>query len=170
MGDAVNKLYNQNCGSDSAMTTHNILAHKLDLSWKLTEWRHNLPSSLRIMTSLELQQENNLPPLELLRLRIFLTLRYLNVQILILRPISLKFLDYNFNPDHSEHELALLRGSGLCALQECSTVCMEAINISDMILKPMKAYEANTLHGAWWFNTYYGQLDLNFWGGLADDL
>ncbi|KFY82436.1 hypothetical protein V500_10548 [Pseudogymnoascus sp. VKM F-4518 (FW-2643)] len=155
MGHAVETLYNQNWGSDSAMTTHKTLAQKLDLSWKLAEWRHNLPSSLRIMTSLELQQDTNLPRLEPLRLRIFLTLRYLNVQILILRPILLKFLDHKFNPDHGEHEMALLQDSGLCTLQECSTACMEAINIIDMILKPVRTYEATTLHGAWWFNTYY---------------
>lgn len=156
MGDAIDRLYNQNLGLDPGITTYKILAHKLDLSWKLAEWRHNLPSSLKIMTSLELSQENKLPPLEILRMRIFLTLRYLNVQILILRPILPKFLDYKFNSDHDEHELGLLQGSGLCAVQECSTACMETINIIHMILKPVKTYEATTLHGAWWFSTYYG--------------
>lgn len=156
MGDTINRLYNQNLGSDSAIPTHQVLSHKLDLSWKLAEWRHNLPTSLRIMISLELQHENTLPPLEILRLRIFLTLRYLNVQILILRPVLVKFLDFKPGSDHEEHELALLRSSGFCVLQECSTACMEAISMIDMVLKPAKTYEATTLHGAWWFNTYYG--------------
>lgn len=142
------------------MTTHEILAHKLDLSWKLAEWQQNLPSAIRIIASSELQQGDNLPALEPLRLRIFLTLRYLNVQTLILRPIMLKFLDYKPNTDDGEHELALLKGPGLCALQECSAACIEDIKLMGRILNPCKPYQTTTLHGAWWFNTYYGQLDV----------
>jgi hypothetical protein len=153
------KLYNQNLEKYLVIGTEKVLAIRLELSWKLSKLRRNLPSTLKPITSQEILQEQATPTITIdhLRLRIFLTLRYLNTEILIHRAVLFKYLDYEFNLDSDSQELELLRSSGWCSLQECKTRCMEIIRMVATLLNPAKEFEAITLFGAWYHSSYFGK-------------
>lgn len=154
MGNAVDQLYNKNLGPDPSLPISSLLARTLDVRGDLDKWCCGLPPMLTILTLLELEREDALPPVEILRLRVFLTLRYRSVEILVLRSCLRHYLDFDPELASAKHEVALLRGVGLSIVRQCAESSIELIDMIERLLLPFDRF-GDTLHGAWWFNTYY---------------
>lgn len=158
MGEVVEKLYNQNLVLELAISTEKLLASRLDLIWRLGDWRNALPQALKPITSHDISWRSANPAIDDLRLRIFLTLRYKCVQVLVNRAVLFKYLDYQPESDVDSRELHLLQTSGQCSLQACQEDCRELIKLVAALLNPAKEFEDITLFGAWYFSSYHGKL------------
>lgn len=158
MGEAVEKLYNQNLGCGLAISTEKLLASRLDLIWRLGDWRNALPPILKPITSHGVYEIGAYRKIEHLRLRTFITLRYKCVQVLINRAVLFKYMDYQPEFDIESRELHLLQSSGRCSLHACQEECRDLVSFVAALLNPVEEFENITLFGAWYFSCYYGKL------------
>lgn len=157
MGEVLEKIYNQNLDCNLVISTEKLLALRLDLLWRLSEVRNDLPHALRPVTSHDISGATTISDFDLLRLRIFLTLHHKAVELLINRAILYKYLDYRFEDDVGHRELELLQTSGRCSLEACQKNCSELIGLVAALLSPAPVLKGVTLCGAWHFSGYRGK-------------
>ncbi|KAI9925245.1 hypothetical protein MW887_006168 [Aspergillus wentii] len=78
---------------------------------------------------------------------------YLNVRILLHRPILVKFIDTCGSSDRDTDELKLLQQIGMNSMQICTNCAMELIDLVHTFMSD-SGWQRN-LQGAWWFTLYY---------------
>ncbi|KAJ5839466.1 hypothetical protein N7455_006060 [Penicillium solitum] len=93
MGDALERLYDQNLGLRPRLPMSESLNQISKLRWELAQWQDNLPSCLQIIASQDTLDDVPLT-VGTTRLRVLLSLRFLGARILILRPVLSQFLDF----------------------------------------------------------------------------
>ncbi|CRL22257.1 Fungal transcriptional regulatory protein, N-terminal [Penicillium camemberti] len=152
MGDALERLYDQNLGFRTRLPMSETLNQISKLRWELAQWQDNLPPSLQIITSQEAVDDVPLTA-GTMRLRVLLSLRFLGVRILILRPVLSQFLDLPGTTASNEHQAEWLRNSGAVLLTDLVRTCGDILQISNNILSGSK--NDGNLLGAWWFSCYY---------------
>lgn len=157
MGDALERLYDQNLGRRTRLPMSESLNQISKLRWELAHWQDNLPSCLQIITS---QESLDDVPLTVgtTRLRVLLSLRFLGVRILILRPVLSQFLDLPGMTASNEHQSEWLRNSGAVLLADLVRTCGDILQISKNILAGSR--NDQNLLGAWWFSCYYSMRSL----------
>lgn len=157
MGDALERLYDQNLGLRNCLRMSESLNHISKLRWELAHWQDNLPSYLQIINSQETLDDVPLT-VGTTRLRVLLSLRFLGVRILVLRPILSQFLDLSGITASNEHQSELLRNSGSVLLADLVRTCGDILQISKSIL--VGSRKDQNLLGAWWFSCYYSMRSL----------
>jgi hypothetical protein len=155
-------LYGQNIGCDKPLEVGETVAPLFKAEHQLMDWERTLPANLKVTSSQEviLQNiENSLQEDDYIeqRLRTILTLRYLNLCLLLHRPILTKFLDLGSNNNYS-HELRLLQQVGSNSIKVCMQSSIEVVSIVHAAVQKTDGHR--TLLGAWWYSLYYSKLSL----------
>lgn len=88
-----------------------------------------------------------------LKFRIILTLRYFHVQILLHRPILVKFLDATGPSGLEAGEAKLLNDIGYSSMNKCIDSAMGIIDIIHELVSTT-GWQKDLL-GAWWYSLYY---------------
>ncbi|KAJ5781190.1 Zn(II)2Cys6 transcription factor [Penicillium paradoxum] len=152
MGDALERLYDQNLGLRTRLPMSESLNQISKLRWELAQWQDRLPSCLRIITSQDTLDDVPLT-VGTTRLRVLLSLRFLGARILILRPVLSQFLDLPGMTTSNEYQSEWLRNSGAVLLADLVRTCGDVLQISKNILAGSR--NDQNLLGAWWFSCYY---------------
>jgi hypothetical protein len=159
MGNALERLYDQNLGLHTRFPMSESLNQISELRWELAQWQDNLPSGLQIINSQESLDDIPLT-IGTTRLRVLLSLRFLGARILILRPVLSQFLDFSGMTALNEHQSEWLRNSGAVLLADLVRTCGDILQISKSILAGSR--NDQNLLGAWWFSCYYSMRTLVF--------
>jgi hypothetical protein len=155
----VDRLYDQNLGFRPSLPMSEALDQISRLCWQLAQWRDNLPTCLKIITSRD--SVDDVPPnIENVRLRVLLSLRYLGARILVLRPVLNQFLDLPGTTASNEHQSQWLRSSGAVLLADMIRTCSDVLHISENMILAASRKDQNLL-GAWWFSCYYSMIPTN---------
>ncbi|CAI7573380.1 unnamed protein product [Penicillium viridicatum] len=129
MGDALERLYDQNLGLRTRLPISETLNQISKLRWELAQWQDNLPPSLQIITSQETVDDVPLTA-GTMRLRVLLSLRFLGARILIIRPVLSQFLDLPGTTGSDEHQAEWLRNSGAVLLADLVRTCADILQIT----------------------------------------
>ncbi|GMF70106.1 unnamed protein product [Aspergillus oryzae] len=132
----------------------------LSIENQLLSWVMALPNNLRQLSLQDLREEvgqsDSQPRLFPLKFRVILTLRYLHIQILLHRPILVKFLDASHASGLEPGEERVLNEIGYSSMKKCVE---SAMGIIDMIHELVCATGwQRDLLGAWWYSLYYSKL------------
>ncbi|PVH69077.1 hypothetical protein DL98DRAFT_626652 [Cadophora sp. DSE1049] len=152
LNEAVASLYGGNASKDTTIETQGVISGLLIATCRLLDWKLTLPENLQIVTAAEIPTIKD-EPLELQRCHVLLTVRYLGVRILVLRPILRDFLDYAMDEVNDVPKLSLLRTHGINYLRDCVDTCTELVATVDAILDTFRS--GTEIMGAWWFSVYY---------------
>ncbi|XHG08619.1 hypothetical protein AWENTII_011713 [Aspergillus wentii] len=158
MWNILELLYGQNLGCDTPLTVSEAVSHVFTMEQNLFSWEKTLPEMLRPTSSARLKEAAHNDPKSNLeffswKFRVILTLRYLNVRILLHRPILVKFIDTCGSSDRDTDELKLLQQIGMNSMQICTNCAMELIDLVHTFMSD-SGWQRN-LQGAWWFTLYY---------------
>ncbi|OQE36175.1 hypothetical protein PENCOP_c012G02469 [Penicillium coprophilum] len=151
-------LYGQNIGCDDPLPVSETVAHIFSLEQHLFSWERSLAHPLRLISSASIE---NLPHDQMssnsqylsLKFQVILTLRYLNLRVLLHRPILVKFITASRSPDRDPQDMRLLQQIGMNSLQICADSAMEIIDIVHRVVS--EPGWKRSLLGAWWFSLYY---------------
>ncbi|KAK0383890.1 hypothetical protein NLU13_7982 [Sarocladium strictum] len=145
-------LYGNNVEHES-LTETELITRIMRLEQDMKHWQDSLPESLRLRTTAALPSQ---PPADLNgeRFRIVLTLRHLNTQLLLLRPILTNLLQIRLVGD-SAQPAAWYSTSHMqkTFTVSCFKAAVELINIIHAV--STKKELGRHLLGAWWFTLYY---------------
>lgn len=158
MGDALDRLYDQNLGFPSTPQTSDVLDQISRLCWKLAQWQDTIPLDLRTIDP-DMETLDDVPlTAGTTRLRVLLSLRYLGTRVLILRPVLGQFLALRQGvaaTASNKHQAEWLWSSGVTYLADLVRTCRTVFQISKSIL--VGSRNDQNLLGAWWFSCYYSR-------------
>lgn len=156
-------LYGQNIGCDGPLPVSETVAHIFGLEQQLFSWERSLAHPLQLISSASIanlphdQMSSNSQYLSL-KFQVILTLRYLNLRVLLHRPILVKFITASRSPDRDPQDMRLLQQIGMNSLHICADSAMEIIDIvHHMVSEPGWKH---SLLGAWWFSLYYSMFPI----------
>ncbi|KAL1970560.1 hypothetical protein VTN77DRAFT_4204 [Rasamsonia byssochlamydoides] len=156
MWHTIDLLYGQNLGCDKPSSISETVAHIFKVEQHLVAWERSLPDSLRLTCARHLQEEERQEPDYLKwRFRVILTLRYLNLRVLLHRPMLIKFIDARGNGEGDPHELRLLKQIGTNNIHICVQSAMDIIDLVYEAGYAPRWQASRSLLGAWWFSLYY---------------
>ncbi|RAQ46927.1 C6 transcription factor [Aspergillus flavus] len=160
MGNIIDRIYGQNLGCEPSLSVGETMGRVLSIENQLLSWVMALPNNLRQLSLQDLREEvgqsNSQPRLFPLKFRVILTLRYLHIQILLHRPILVKFLDASHASGLEPGEERVLNEIGYSSMKKCVE---SAMGIIDMIHELVCATGwQRDLLGAWWYSLYYSKL------------
>jgi hypothetical protein len=153
-------LYGQNIGCDTPLSVSETVAHIFSMEQHLFTWERSLHPSLQLVstTILNGMPLDQTPPSHQYfswKFRVILTLRYLNLRVLLHRPVLVKFIAASRYPDRDPQDLKILQQIGMNSMQIVTESAMEIIDIvSRVVLEP--GWKQSLL-GAWWFSLYYSK-------------
>lgn len=144
-------MYGQNlaCGKESQ--TIDLFGKLYALEQRLLQWRRSLPAPLCILSQDSPPSPSTSGPER--KLCTILTLRYLNIHLLLHRPVLVKFFDCHNKPRSLDEEDVLLYQVGTTGLVRCHESATKVIALVHSALKTRD--DAQGLFGAWWFTLYY---------------
>ncbi|KZN90865.1 putative transcriptional regulatory protein [Penicillium chrysogenum] len=151
-------LYGQNIGCDDPLPVSETVAHIFSLEQHLFSWERALAHPLHLISSAGIEnlprdQTSTNSQYHSLKFQVILTLRYLNLRVLLHRPVLVKFITASRSPDRDPQDMRLLQQIGMNSLQICADSAMEIIDIVHrMVSEPGWKH---SLLGAWWFSLYY---------------
>jgi hypothetical protein len=139
------------------------MSHIFSMEQHLFSWERSLPQNLQLVSTASL---DDMPQQHLSsdtqyfswKFRVILTLRYLNLRVLLHRPVLVKFISASRSPDRDSQDLKLLQQIGINSLQICTNSAMEIIDIVDRVVAEHGWKQG--LLGAWWFSLYYSEIFL----------
>lgn len=149
-------LYGHNLGCYEPSET-DTFAQIFQLQHELNEWQQSLPVGLQTISFSEMAGVNYHSS-RVERYRFVLTLRYLNTQLLLQRPLLTKMLN------NTDAELTG-RPYSINQMQEhlnwnCTKTAEEIISIIHSVLTRPEL--GRRLLGAWWFTVYYSEYCLPY--------
>ncbi|KAF9887006.1 hypothetical protein FE257_010622 [Aspergillus nanangensis] len=157
MWSIIDLLYGQNLGCDAPLSVSETVAQVFSVEQHLFAWEKSLPDALRITTPAALKETNPELPGDSnffsWKFRVILTLRYLNLRVLLHRPVLVRFIDACGGLQPDPQELRLLQQIGLNSMHICADSAMEIIDLVHQAV-----HETGWRHkvlGAWWFSLYY---------------
>jgi hypothetical protein len=151
MGEVIGVLYGNNLGCDASENLFDIASSLLQFEQKYISWQHSLPASFSLVEPGTLKPGETGQPS--LRLRLILTLRFLNVRILTHRPLLSKYLEIIGSPHSGTQQLAILKQIGANSMRICVHSAISMIKLVQEVLAPPEPRPH--LLGAWWFSLYY---------------
>ncbi|KAJ5655508.1 hypothetical protein N7507_007458 [Penicillium longicatenatum] len=153
----LDSLYGQNIGCEDPLSVSETVSHVFAIEQNLFSWERSLPNSLQLITKAnldEISQENVSGNQSFSwKFRVILTLRYLNLRVLLHRPVLVKFINASRAPDRDSEDLKLLQRIGMNSMAICTMSAMEIINIIFRIVSDPKWKQS--LLGAYWYSLYY---------------
>lgn len=152
MSEVIEVLYSSNLGCDAPDNIYDVAAHLLRFEQKFFTWQRYLPAGVSLieMENLKLGDE----PRETVRLRVILTLRFLNLRILTHRTLLSKYLEAIYSAKSASQQLSALKQVGSNSLRTCAQSALHIIELMREALKPTEP--PRQLLGASWFSLYYG--------------
>ncbi|GLI76936.1 hypothetical protein PoHVEF18_005214 [Penicillium ochrochloron] len=135
-------LYGQNIGCDTPLSVSETVAHIFSMEQHLFTWERSLHPSLQlvsttILNQMPLDQTFPSPQYFSWKFRVILTLRYLNLRVLLHRPVLVKFIAASRYPDRDPQDLKILQQIGMNSMQIVTESAMEIIDIvSRVVLEP----------------------------------
>lgn len=152
VGATIKMLYRNNLDNEPLTDLPSLVQDIVELDSRLGKWKVGLPSDLRYDHDVISTQGHSLSTG---RLKVLLHLRYLNLRILIHRPVlrmSLRRLSGASSSSTSTHDLdEMFEKPSLTILP---TVAIELIDLVNRASGPVH------LLGAWWFALYYSELTI----------
>ncbi|EED16269.1 conserved hypothetical protein [Talaromyces stipitatus ATCC 10500] len=157
MGCIIDQLYAQNLGCGPPLSVGETVSRVLGIETQLQSWLLTLPDNLRQVTATvirdEIERAGIQPQFFPLKFRVILTLRYLHVQILLHRPVLVKFLDAMEASEAEISEDRLLKDIGCSSMKK---IIESAMGIIDIVYELVSSPEwTRNLLGAWWYTLYY---------------
>ncbi|KAJ5813994.1 uncharacterized protein N7503_000744 [Penicillium pulvis] len=155
--NVLDSLYGQNIGCEDPLSVSETVSHVFSIEQNLFSWEGSLPASLQLITKAHLDEMSH----EKIsgtksfswKFRVILTLRYLNLRVLLHRPVLVKFITASRAPDRDPEDLKLLQRIGMNSMAICTMSAMEIINIIfQAVSDPMWK---QSLLGAYWYSLYY---------------
>ncbi|KKY18078.1 putative c6 transcription factor [Phaeomoniella chlamydospora] len=154
--DVIAELYGQNLGcEESPLDITETITKIFQLERSLRSWELTLPPQVNLIDTENIQLEGYTDPV-LQRFRIILTLRKLNLDILLHRPMLIRAMEPYGNSEETRIpgvSPAMLKMQAN-ALQTCVQSAESIISIIHAISTAES--EKRQLLGAWWFSLYYG--------------
>jgi hypothetical protein len=151
LGEVIEILYGNNLGCNASENLFDIASSLLQFEQKYMSWQHSLPPNFSLV---EPQNHNSAGTDQPnLRLRLILTLRFLNLRILTHRPMLSKYLEVVGSPHSDPHQLGILKQIGANSMRICIHSAMSMIKLVQEVLAPPEPRPH--LLGAWWFTLYY---------------
>ena len=156
----IDSLYGQNIACEKEASTTVLVSQLYPIEQRLLEWKHALPASLSILAGPTLLSGVDQPTAiggtgQVRPLSTILTLRYLNLRLLLHRPILVKFFEYQNDVTTHEEEAILLQQIGTNSISRCHRAATEIISIVHSATGTPAMRE---LLGAWWFTLYYSMI------------
>lgn len=157
MGKVTTTLYGNNLGCDTQVSDTSTMTAIIEFEQELSDWQGSLPVQLRPCSADELLQLTDVEAQDttIERFRVILTLRYLNAQLLLHRPMFIRTLSAS-----SRQTKVPCRNSGSVNNMQANfdrTFVQVAQNMLDTIhVVMMRQDHGRHLIGAWWFTLYYG--------------
>ncbi|RSL38136.1 hypothetical protein CEP53_015143 [Fusarium sp. AF-6] len=154
MGRIITTLYGSNLGCDEQQSETVTVTSIIQFGQELTDWQNNLPPQLALRVSADLPLEGEIQDPTTERVRLILSHRYLNVQLLLHRPSFIRSSG------------ALLRDPMISTRNPAPVNHMQsnfdrtfvqvAENIIEIIHTVLTRPDLGRhLIGAWWFTLYY---------------
>jgi hypothetical protein len=152
MWSVITFVYGGNVGCDAPDHVWGAVSHIFKMEQQLMDWERELPPSLCLRKPQDIPVDSS-DPSE--KFRIILTLRYLNLRILLHRSMLERFLDIIGLDDTNPTELALLQQIGANSVDICVRSSMDIIATVSTIVKAGACLHG--ILGAWWFTLYYSE-------------
>jgi hypothetical protein len=153
LGEVIDVLYGNNLGCSTSENLFEIASSLLQFEQKYLSWQRSLPADLSLVEPGILNSEANGHPT--MRLRVILTLRFLNLRILTHRPLLSKYLECIGNTHLATEQLAILKQLGANSVRICVDSAIKIIKLVQEVLAPPEP--RRHLLGAWWFSLYYSK-------------
>lgn len=158
MGKIIVSLYGSNLGCDDHASDTSTMTSIIQFGQELTDWQNSLPHhlSLRGADGLPQFSEADMHNSTIERFRIILTLRHLNIQLLLHRPMFIRSLGALLKDPKMPHRNAGSVNSMQASFDRVFVQVAEStIDIIYSVLT--RPDHGRHLIGAWWFTLYYGQ-------------
>ncbi|KIW72122.1 hypothetical protein PV04_00342 [Phialophora macrospora] len=158
LGKVIEQQYSQNLALEASPELLDIVAPIPSIDNELREWEQDLPTDLKTISSRELQTMlsclvTNGPTLIAKRFKVHLTLRALNVRLLLHRPVLVKYLEASHCSNIPAADIAVLNRLGSHSIYMCFRTAVEIIDIVSTLVQERRA--ARRFLNAWWFTLYY---------------
>ncbi|KAM0208735.1 hypothetical protein ACHAQD_011486 [Fusarium lateritium] len=158
MGRIIQSLYGSNLGCEDQASDTVTITTIIQFGQELSDWQHNLPPCMTLRSVEDIPQDIDEDAHGSLkeRFRIILTLRYLNVQLLLHRPVFIRSLRALLKDPKVPHQHAGSINSMQANFDKAFVqVAENTIEIIHSILQ--RPDRGRHLIGAWWFTLYYGK-------------
>lgn len=160
--EIIEQLYGHNISCEEHLGAGEIVARLFSLEQRLSSWEQNLHPNLKTLTydqlsAMKEQAQLTANQKDAQTLRIVLTLRCLNLRLLLHRPILVRFLNSGSESFGDTHDIQMLRQIGSHSLQVCMHTADEIISIVYSIVTSVDA--TRTSVGSWWYTLYYSKFN-----------
>ncbi|KAK2035312.1 fungal-specific transcription factor domain-containing protein [Colletotrichum zoysiae] len=149
----IDELYESNVGSTSVVTLTNTVSTVIHIGQKLGDWQASLPLSMQLVEPSEVANSDIKPML--LKLRVILTLRHHNLQILSHRPILDRCLQALNRGAQSPQEAATLEQAWHLSKTACLRSAEGIIRLVEACKLANDVKPDFSFLGAWWFTLYF---------------
>lgn len=128
-----------------------LISHALDLQQRLQNWRTALPPDLDPYSPNEVIGGHTAPT----RLRVTLSLRYLNLKLMIHRPFLSRMLQDLRNPGTQLITTPAMSPMLIHVMRPCVSAAKDTVDLVAGVLKVEGT--GRQMPGAWWFVLHYRQ-------------
>ncbi|KAK2063698.1 fungal-specific transcription factor domain-containing protein [Colletotrichum caudatum] len=149
----IDELYESNVGSTSVISLTNTVSTVIHIGQKLCDWQASLPLSMQLVEPSEVANPDKQPML--LKLRVILTLRHHNLQILSHRPILDRCLQALNRGAQSPQEAATLEQAWHLSKTACFRSAEGIIRLVEACKLASDIQPTFSFLGAWWFTLYF---------------
>lgn len=150
--EVLDTQYNQNISSNTAETSFKTMSLTFNLDSQLLQWKQEVPQPFTIMTSFATAG----PQSDLDRLSVVLSLRFLNVRILLHRPALERYLENLASPPITGSARTFVQEAGKDSLRIAIDSAKAVVDIVHGALS--SSVDGRCFLGAWWFTVYYSRL------------
>jgi len=152
LGSVIEKVYGNNISSPTdEIPLHHLLTRVLEVEQDLSTWTQGLPRGLFPVTASDLDRLG-VDDSDAHRFRIILTLRFLNVRMLLHRSVLSRLLEersHDCNAVYRDFMLMMSAGSlGMCVDAAVETIAIISRTTQRQHVLPI-----------WWYSIYFGKLD-----------
>lgn len=142
------------------MSISTMITKLYTIEGSLIDWESMLPGGLSIIQPNEvaqrLAQDEPASPSHLaLKLQMVLTLRFLNVRLLLHRAVLVRTLGSNGVAAFVDHEIALLQHVGPSSTKTCLDSAVHTLDLVHATVTSPGSHKE--VLGAWWFSLYYSK-------------
>ncbi|PTD04758.1 hypothetical protein FCULG_00000093, partial [Fusarium culmorum] len=169
MGKIIVSLYGSNLGCEDQASDTSTMTYIIQFEQELTDWQNSVPHRLSLHSANEVAQ-TDMHDSTIERFRIILTLRHLNIQLLLHRPMFIRSLGALLKDPKMPHRNA---GSVNSMQASFDRVFVQAAESTIDIIYSVLTRPDHGRHliGAWWFTLYYAfSAALAVFGGLLISL
>lgn len=152
----IGTLYGHNLGCEESPPETQIVSDILILEEQLNDWRRNLPPALSLRSASNLPRQEHVQDQATERFRVILSLRCLNLQLLIYRPMLTTSLSkYASSPNGAVQRYGSLNHMYMTFNRTQIQIAEDIIEIIHAVLTDPGL--GRDLIGAWWFTLYYSK-------------